>query len=43
MWYQRYGNETSSKIPPKTAIDALGQCDKNSYRSIFILLKIFAI
>jgi hypothetical protein len=24
-------NETASRIPPKTAIDARGQCDRNLY------------
>jgi hypothetical protein len=42
MWHQRYGSETASRIPPKTAIYALSQCDKNFYPNIFIPLKIFA-
>jgi hypothetical protein len=29
-WYH-YTNETTSRIPPPTAIDVLGQCDKNFY------------
>jgi hypothetical protein len=29
-WYH-YSNETTSRIPPPTAIDAAGQCDKNFY------------
>jgi hypothetical protein len=29
MWHQRYSNETASRIPQKTAIDALGQNDEN--------------
>ena len=41
MWHQRHRNESASRIPPKTAIDAFCQCDKNCYPNVFILLKIF--
>jgi hypothetical protein len=39
-WYH-YTNETTSRIPPPTAIDVLGQWDKNFYPNIFILLNVF--
>jgi len=42
MWCQSYGNETASRIPPTSATDALGQCDKYFYPNIFFLLNIFA-
>jgi hypothetical protein len=39
MWHQRYGNETASRIPQKTAIDDLGQSGENFYPKICALLK----
>jgi hypothetical protein len=41
MWHH-YSNKKTSRILPKTAIDALSQCDKNFYPNIFILLKIYS-
>jgi hypothetical protein len=37
MWHQRYNNEAVSRIPPKTVIDVLGQCDENVCPNIFVL------
>jgi hypothetical protein len=42
MCHKCYNNEKASRIPPKTEIDALSQCDKNFYPNTFTLLKIFA-
>ena len=39
--WSHYSNETTSRIPPPTVRDALGQCDKNFYPNIFILLHVF--
>jgi hypothetical protein len=40
-WHQCYSHETAVGTPPKTAIDALGQCDKNFYPNICLLPKVF--
>jgi hypothetical protein len=37
MWHQSYSNKTASGIPPKTAIDALGQYGEKYCPNIFVL------